>query len=278
MELEIACLTEACQDMELDYQFLDRENNFVSVNINGDTLHFQINRTPFNSQVMASICWDKEHSYALFKDSIPMPKTLGFLDYGVQNIFQKYLIYKSIEKIIDRIEQEFSYPVVIKKNRGSFAINVFLCHNREEVKESVKTIFDKKSKEYDYIALAQKYIEPQREFRMVCFRGEALLTYERVSDNAKFNAGYWQSDNSEAKHITDSIIIADLVSFVRPAFDISGLDYVGFDIVMGKDGSFYLLELNSGPKYGNFAEYNGKKPVVALYKRILNRVLDEGQF
>ena len=275
MESYIKCLIKACQDIGLDYQFLDREKNFVCIKLNGETLHFQINRTPFNSAVMAGICKDKEHAYLMFKNSIKMPNTIGFLDYTVEERYQKYLTYKSMQEIIDRIEEAFSYPFVIKKNKGSFGINVFLCHNRGQAITSINTIFNKKSNQYDYIALAQDYIPYDKEYRLICFRGEAVLAYERLSDNSKFNARYWETGKGRAKHETDQDIIDNLVSFVHPAFGVKGLEYIGFDILKGKDGNYYLLELNSGPKYDHFIKWNGENAVVAMYKKILCRVLDE---
>jgi len=226
---------------------------------------------------MAGICKDKEHAYLVFNHSVCMPKTIGFLDYTVEEKYQKYLFYKSSEEIIERIEQEFTYPLVIKKNKGSFGINVFLCHNRKQVIASINTIFNKKSNQYDYVALAQDYVPHEKEFRLICFRGEAVLAYERVSDNSTFNARYWESGNGRAKHLTDQKIIDDLVSFVSPAFCIKGLEYVGFDILKGKDGNYYLLELNSGPKYNHFIDHNGDEAVVTMYKKILGRVLDEAK-
>ena len=275
MEAYLACLIRACDELGFDYEFFDKEKNFLQVNLNGKSLHFQINRTPFVSAVMAGICKDKEHSYLMFKDSINMPKTIGFLDYTVEEKFLKYLTYDSANAIIERIEEEFTYPLVIKKNKGSFGINVFLCHNKDEVKEAIVTIFNKNSNQYDYIALAQEYIPHHREFRVVCFRGEVVLAYERISGNSDFNARYWEAGKGSAKHITDPEMIEKFTNFVRPALGISGLEYVGFDIVMRKDGSFSLLELNSGPKYDHFIKDNGTEAVVELYKKILARVLND---
>ena len=277
METYLTCLIKACQKIGLDYQFLDKEHNFIRVYTGSDPLYFQINKTPFNTAVMSGICIDKEHSYLLFRNSINMPKTIGFLDYNVAAQYRKYLSYKSLKEIMDKIEMEFTYPVIIKKNKGGLGINVFLCQDREQVRESLKTIYNKKSSEYDYVALAQEYLPHKREFRLVCFRGEAVLAYERVSDNSKFNARYWESGKGRAKHVTDQKIIDDLVSFVRPTFGITGLEYVGFDILMRNDGNYYLLELNSGPKYDHFIKCNGDEAVVAMYKKILGRVLDEAK-
>lgn len=277
METYLSCLIKACQQIGLDYQFLDKEHNFIRVYTGSDPLYFQINKTPFNTAVMASICIDKEHSYLLLSNSINMPKTIGFLDYNVAAQYQKYLNYNSLKEIVDKIEKEFTYPVIIKKNKGGLGINVFFCQDREQVQESLKTIYNKNCSEYDYVALAQQYLPYEKEFRLVCFRGEAVLAYERISGNSKFNARYWEAESGWAKHITDQKIIDELVSFVRPSFDIKGLEYVGFDILQGKDGNYYLLELNSGPKYDHFIKCNGEEAVVAMYKRILARVLDEAK-
>ncbi len=275
MELHIACLIQACQDIGLEYQFLDREHNFVRIWINNDPLYFQLNKTPFNSAVMASICIDKEHTYRLFQDAIRMPKTIGFLDYNTVSRYQKYLTFTSLGAITTEIEKELAYPVIVKKNKGGLGVNVFMCQNRAEAHQALNVIFDRNSSDYDYVALVQEYLPFAKEFRLVCFRGEAMLAYERISGSAAFNARYWESEHSSTRHITDQNIIDDLVEFVCPAMGIKGLEFIGFDIVLAKDGNYYLLELNSGPRFDHFIQCNGTEAVVEMYRRILNNVGDE---
>ncbi len=268
MEAHIKCLTQACINKHIKYQYLDAEKNFIKVAV-GKGLLFQQNRTPFNTEVIASICKDKEHTYQLLHKRIAMPKTIGFLDFNTHEKYQKYVNYPSLQAIVNKIEQEFSYPVVIKRNSGALGINVFLCHDKESVETALKNIFNRNSCRYDYIALAQAYIQPKQEFRVVFFHNELLLCYQRVSEDSAFGAHYWDSDKGHALHIDDPQELSALTQFIQPALALSGLTYVGFDIIKNRHEEYYLLEMNSGPKYNNYIQSCGEKEIIALYERIL---------
>jgi hypothetical protein len=67
------------------------------------------------------------------------------------------LVYEDIDSITEEIKKTWSLPVIIKRNAGSFGNNIFLCHDIEEVRLSLKQIFNINSKDYDDIALTQEY-------------------------------------------------------------------------------------------------------------------------
>ncbi len=268
METHIKCLTQACDNQHIKYQYLDNEKNCIKVAL-GEGLLFQQNRTPFNTEVIASICKDKEHTYQLLHKQIAIPKTIGFLDFNTHDHYQKYVNYPSMQAIIDKIEHEFSYPLVIKKNSGALGVNVFLCHDREMVKAALNDIFNRNSCSYDYIALAQEYIQPQKEFRVVFFRKELLLCYQRVSENKAFGTRYWDTNKGQALHINDPEELSTLTQFIQPALELPGLTYVGFDIIKNSQGKYRLLEMNSGPKYNNYIQSCGEEEIIALYEKIL---------
>lgn len=268
METHIKCLTQACIRQNIKYQSLDNEQNFIHVAL-GEGLLFQQNRTPFNTEVMATICKDKEHTYQLLYQQIAMPKTMGFLDFNTPDQYKKYIHYSSQQAIITKIEQEFNYPVVIKKNSGALGINVFLCRDREMVDAALNDIFNRNSCRYDYVALAQEYIYPKQEFRVVFFRNELLLCYQRISENEAFGARYWETNKGHALHINNPAELTALTQFVQPALALPGLSYVGFDIIKNPQGEYRLLEMNSGPKYNHYIQSYGEKEIIGLYEKIL---------
>lgn len=270
MEIHIKCLTQACDNQHIAYESLDDEKNFIKVAI-GEGLLFQQNRTPFNTEAIAAICKDKEHSYQLLHKQIAMPKTIGFLDFNTHDHYQKYVGYPSQDAISHKIEQSFSYPVVVKRNRGALGDNVFLCHDKTSVENALSNIFNRMSCNYDYIALAQEYIRPEQEFRAVFFRGELLLCYQRVSENVDFGARYWDTNKGHALHIDDPKELSSLTNFIQPALALPGLNYVGFDIIKNTQGKYRLLEMNSGPKYNHYIQSYGESGIVALFEKILLR-------
>lgn len=265
MQSTISCLKKACEQNDISCQSFDHNGHCLLVD---DKWFFQINRTPFNTESMASLCKDKEHQYHLLKDKISMPRTLGFLDLDTEEKYKKYLKYHSMDAIIDAIETEFDYPLVIKPNRGALGLNVAFCHDRKQTLEALQTIYTK-DMNYDYVALAQQYIKPQVEIRVIFFDGEPVLSYERFFNKNEFGAKYWEKEEGKALCMeSDELVQRAKVEFA-PALTLPGLRFVGLDIVLDENDKLWLLELNSGPKVDHFIQNNGEEKVVQMYSKIL---------
>ncbi len=266
MQSNIRCITQACDLNGLNYRYIDTNKNCMAVE---ELLFFQLNRSPFNAESMAGFCKDKEHHYDLLKDKINMPKTLGFLDYDSQEIFQQYLHFDSQDKVIEQIEQNFEYPLVIKQNKGALGINVFCCHSQQQARHALDQIYDKQSIQYDYVALAQQYIKPKIEFRVIFFDGKPVLSYERCFAKTEFGARYWETEEGKALPVTDQDLVQRSAREFAPAVTLPGLRYVALDIILDEHDELYLLELNSGPQVNHFIASNGEAPVVEMYSKIL---------
>jgi glutathione synthase/RimK-type ligase-like ATP-grasp enzyme len=275
MQAHIHCLLKACDTLSIPYQCLDVEQNFIKLNIAAETLFFQLNKTPFNQQVLAQICLDKSHSYLLFKDQIQIPKTLSFLDFAVLEHYQHYVQHKNMPAILVHVEQHLSYPLVVKPNKGSYGINAFLCDTPDEAEQAFSTIFNKDAANYDYVGLAQQYIPAKTEYRVVCFRGEIVLCYARRAEQQRFNARYWETGHGFAEHIQSPALLNQLKDFLQPILNTAGLDFVGYDVLHTPDNKFYLLELNSGPQFKHFIEYNGDTEIIKMYQTILQRYIKD---
>jgi glutathione synthase/RimK-type ligase-like ATP-grasp enzyme len=268
VEANISSLVKACQINNLPYRFIDKNQNCLLIK---EQHYFQLNRTPFNTEAMAAICKDKEHQYDLLKDQVSMPKTMGFLDYTTSPEYQQYVTYKSLEAIIGAIESNFSYPMVIKKNRGALGIHVFLCQNREQVTTAINTVFDKNSAEYDYVVLAQQYIKSQLEVRVIFFDGKPVLSYERYFGEVEFGARYWETNNGKAIETDNQQLTNKLTDAFTPAITLPGLRFVALDIIIDEQDNCHLIELNSGPKVNHFIKSHGDKAVVKMYCDILQQ-------
>lgn len=268
MENTIACITEACKNLGLNYRYFDKNKNFIVIE---EQHYFQLNRTPFNNEAMAALCRDKEHQYECLNQQVQMPKTMGFLDYNTKDHYQKYLRHNSQAAVVEAIEQNFDYPVVVKQNKGALGINVFKCKNREQVKHALNTIFNKQDLHYDYIALAQQCIEVEQEFRVVFFDGEPVLCYERYFGEAEFGAQYWETNEGRAISLENSDLADRVLKEFGPAVSLPGLRYVGLDIVRDKNDQLYLLELNSGPQVNHFIQNNGKEQIIEMYTKVLRK-------
>lgn len=271
MEANIRCITQACKQLGLNYRFIDINKNCIEVQ---GMLYFQLNRSPFNVESMAGFCKDKEHHYDLLKDKVNMPKTLGFLDYSTKDVFKQYLRHDSQDKVVQSIEENFSYPLVVKQNKGALGVNVFRCQDRAQVREALNRIYDKESMTYDYVALAQQYVKPKIEFRVIFFDGKPVLSYERVFAKTEFGARYWETDDGKALPVDDVDLVQRCAREFAPAVTLPGLRFVALDIILDENDQLFLLELNSGPQVNHYIASNGEAPVVEMYSQILQKYFE----
>ena len=270
MEANISCVAKACERLGIEYHCIDRHQQCLF--IEGRHL-FQKNRTPFNNESMAALCKDKEHHYILLEDKVNLPKTLGFLDPNTDERYKKFLDYPTIGAIVDAIEMQFGYPVVIKQNRGALGINVFCCHEQPQVTEALQTIFNKQSANYDYVALAQQYVRAKQEIRVIYFDGRPVLSYERVFGDAPFGAKYWETTQGRTIDIHGSPLVEQCTQAFESAVNIPGLRFVALDIIIDHSDQLHLLELNSGPKFNNYIDSHSDEPVIKMFEHILPQFL-----
>lgn len=275
MQHHIRCLTEACKQLKVAFSFLDEEHNLVELRIHQKSFLFQSNRTPFNTEALAGICLDKGHTWQVLHQLVRMPQTLAFMDVHVPPQYQHYLRYHTREAIIAEIENTLTYPLVVKRNRGALGNNVFLCHNRADVVAALERIYNKALPGYDYVALAQEFIPSRQEYRLVCFRGEPVLLYERYAGDNLFKALYWENAEGRPILVEDEALIREQMAFLQPMFQRLCPGYVGVDLVRSVSGEWVLLELNSGPRVDHFIAFNGPERIVAMYARIVQRLLED---
>jgi glutathione synthase/RimK-type ligase-like ATP-grasp enzyme len=230
---------------------------------------------PFNSASIAQIFKDKEYTYQLLNGKINTPRTIGFFSPHCQEKYKKYLTFPDIESILLEVHKNFALPMILKKNRGAGGNNVFLCETTEQVKEALEIIFNIDSKDYDYVALAQEYIEIAREYRAVFCKEKLVLLYEKDKSQAKFagNLSPLHWEGAKAKHIINPNLMSEIEDFVKPVFAEMAINYAGFDIALDKKGQYWLIEINSTPNYDIFMRDNDRQIVVTMFKGILESLI-----
>ncbi len=178
----------ACDELNIPYENLHKDQNIIKVKIK-EKEHFFVNySTPLISQSIAQILKDKEYTYQLLKRIISQPKTVAFLSPFSDLKYQQYLKFKNIEEIINQIVNQFQFPLILKRNKGTSGNNVFLCHNKLAIESSLKQIFNLHSKNYDYVALAQNFIKIKKEYRVIFLKQKLILAYEKNIENATFTS------------------------------------------------------------------------------------------
>lgn len=269
--VNIRCCAKACDQLGLPYRYYDENGNFLAVERGQEVLFFVNTVTPFNSQAIGQICHDKEFTYRLLKDVINMPKTIGYLYPECEERYQNYVTYQSNEEIAADIEDNFSLPLIVKKNTGSRGANVFSCKNREEILVALKKIFDKKSHLFDYIALAQEQINFKREFRVVTFKRQIELVYEKDISEAtcRGNISPLHQDGSRAVIIRNQELIKRIQKFINPVFTKLDVVFAGFDIMLDQNDVLWLIEINTNLGFEYLTRDNGEEVLIDLYKKML---------
>ncbi len=275
MLTNISLLLEACGELNIPYEILHPSQNLIRIRYGGEDYFFVNYMTAFDSGSLAQIFKDKEYTYQLLKHQINTPKTLSFVSPHCEEKYKKYLIFPDIESIVLEVNKNFAFPVIIKRNRGSGGNNVFLCKSREQIQEALEIIFNVNSKDYDYVALAQDYIEIAREYRAVFCKEKLVLLYEKDKSQADFagNLSPLHWEGAKAQHITNLRIISEIEDFVMPVFAEIAIDYAGFDIALDTKGAYWLIEINSSPNYDIFVRDNDRQIVVTMFKGILESLV-----
>ena len=275
MLTNISLVLEACRELNIPYEILHPSQNLIRIRHGGEDYFFVNYMTAFDSGSLAQIFKDKEYTYQLLKAHINTPKTLSFVSPHCEDKYQKYLSFPDIESIVLEVNKNFAFPVIIKRNRGSGGNNVFLCESGEQIKAALEIIFNVNSKDYDYVALAQEYIEITREYRAIFCKEKLVLLYEKDKSQAEFagNLSPLHWEGAKARHITNSRVIAEIEDFVRPVFAEMAIDYAGFDIALDTKGAYWLIEINSSPNYDIFVRDNDRQIVVTMFKGILESLI-----
>ena len=185
--------------------------------------------------VASYIAMDKEISKKIFlKNNIKVPK---YLKYKFSN---KNLINK---KITLNVKKKFNFPVVIKpKNEGS-SVNVYICNEKNFIKNL------KKLRQYNEI-LIEEYIGG-REIQ-VAILGKKKLGAIELKPKRKFY-DYEAKYNSKAKtkHIIPVNLskrdLKDLLNIALKAHNLIGCRGVTRSDFKFYKGKFFLLETNTQP-------------------------------
>lgn len=271
MLTNIEILLAACEELNIPYEILHPSQNLIRLKHGGEEYYFVNYMTPFNSASVAEIFKDKEYTYQLLNGKINTPRTLGFVSPHCEEKYKKYLSFPDIESIVIEVNKKFAFPVILKRNRGAGGNNVFLCESREQIKEALEIIFNVNSKDYDYVALAQEYIEIAHEYRAVFCKQKLVLLYEKDKSQAKFagNLSPLHWEGAKAKHIINPNLMSEIEDFVKPVFAEIAINYAGLDIALDTKGAYWLIEINSSPNYDIFVRDNDRQIAVKMFKDIL---------
>ncbi len=140
---------------------------------------------------------------------------------------------------------KFTYPAIIKDIRGKKGINVYLVKNKKEAKKIIE------NKKYIHFMI-QDYIEAQKEIRIIFIKEKVLpLGMEKI--NTK-NVIKNIAQGGKGKAYKLNLKEIEIANECRRS---TLLDIGGIDLVISKDGEYYILEVNRSPVFTEFEKCTG---------------------
>ncbi len=271
MNANLKALIQACELLGIAYRTHHRTQNLVEVCLAEQSYLFVNWTTPLNSQSIRQLCRDKDYFYHFFAQTIRMPTTMAFLNPACNQKYTHYLQAKSIAEITAIVEQAFSYPMIVKKNSGSWGTNVFRVDHPMGLDEALRVVFDLHSAAYDYIALVQELIQIHREYRVVYLHRALAFAYEKSTDGARYTGNlsplHWE--NAKAIPVSDPVMLQEIDMFCQPLFERLAIPFCGLDIARDRQGEWWLIEANSSPGFDHLIAAGGEPQVIQLYQEML---------
>lgn len=170
---------------------------------------------------------DKLFQALLFnKLKIPTPQTGYFLSY---------------EKLE---ESTILFPLVLKKRVSSRSKNNFLVTSKEDLKKKLETRDIR-----DYVF--QEVIDIDKDMRVLTLKDEVMGVVRRFT--------HTRDDNRLAVKGRENIenVPSEIYDYTQTIQKNLGADFVGFDVLLDKSGSYYFIEANLSPQFDKFEEATG---------------------
>ena len=187
----------------------------------------------FNSSKSIALCDDKRLTYLALRNSgIPMPKTV-IAPFTYDNIG-----YNSFG-FLEKVEEELSYPMVVKEAFGSFGMQVYLVQNHEEMIAKLREISPKPVIFQEFLAEYQG-----TDVRLQVVGDEVVASMLRYSVNGDFRANVTIGGKMQ-KYVPTQ----EQCDMAIKATKVLGLDFAGVDLLFGPDERPVLCEVNSNAHF-----------------------------
>ena len=272
----LTCIDRASRNLGIDCFPVSEDGNILQLTFADRKTYFLRNKHPFNDYVAARLAEDKAYQIELFKNAgLPTPRTMKVFNPLADGRFDRYKRHPSFEAIMNDVERRFSYPIVIKRNRGSLAQGVYLESCRDDLEMRLRHLCES-SAYFDNVLLFQAFI-PGREVRVVATGDELLMAYEKVgrgSDNASDLNPLHHSDG-KAIQILEPERLASLRDITRAVSRVIELGYYAIDLILSEAGP-HILEVNPNPICYFYNQHNGRADFVEIYERLIRKYLIRG--
>lgn len=179
-------------------------------------------------------------------------------------------------EVLDDIERNFNYPMVVKTPEGSFSKGVFKVSTREELQDKLKKLFQETA-----LVLIQEYLYTDYDWRIGVLNGRAIYACQyHMARN------HWQIYNHDSKRFSAGGF-ETLPTFEVPrkvldaavkASSMIGDGLYGVDIKQ-KDNHVYVIEVNDNPSIDHNVEdhYLGNELYMQIMSEFARRLEQRGR-
>ena len=163
------------------------------------------------------------------------------------------VVNKENKKMLEEIEQNFSYPMVLKMPEGSFSKGVYKVNDRDELKQHLNELFKESA-----LVLVQEYLYTEFDWRIGVLNGRAIYACRYLMAR-----NHWQIYNHDVKKYfsggfetvpTFEVPKVVLDAAVKAA-NLIGDGLYGVDIKQ-LEKQAYVIEVNDNPSIDHGIEDN----------------------
>ena len=208
----------------------------------------------FNNADAIEACDDKSLTFIKLKDTdIPMPVT-----FNAPLCFEdKYPDYT----FLLQMENKIGYPMIIKKNEGSFGNEVFLAKDFNEAAGIAEKLGPNSF-------IVQEFVEESKgKSARLQVVGDEVITSMKLSNEEDFKSNVTGGGQMEKYEPTD-----EEKQIALKACEKLGLDFAGVDLIWDKNKKPLLIEVNSNAHFKNIFDCTGVDVADAIIKYILTKI------
>ena len=240
----------------------------IRISAYGQDFDFRFSESPFNEKEVVDFVTDKERAQEVLSSHIMMPET---------RIFPKNSSISDIATSIRNATDfgELDYPLVIKPNKESLSLGVFIIRDDTQLEESLKKCADISCSSTSI--LVQDYIPSDMELRVIVFEGDIAGIINKNLSDIECNRIDPAVENrwGKAALIHDRDLEDRLSEISCFLHEKHALVYGGLDIrIDSRSGDLYLLEINPAPMGYQIFEYD-MAGGLDLVQRITHSMLDK---
>lgn len=272
----LRCVEAACQRLGVKYTAASEDGNVLRLTRNGRPVYFLRNKHPFNDYVGARLAEDKAYQYELFLQAgLRVPYTLKVFNPLADPRFDRYKTHSSVDAIVEDVERQFTYPVVVKRKRGSMGQGVYLETSRSGLKQRLQALCEN-SGYLDNVFLIQAVVSGP-EYRIVASQRDLLLAYEKRNDPGRESEDLnpLHRAGGRAVRVVDPGLHSSMEEVVKGVAQVVDLGFYAIDLILAEDG-FSVLEINPNPICHFYNSHNGRSDFVRIYEWLIRKYLMEG--